>query len=165
MVAATLRGNTRDFDAWFVVRFSGVFIFHPAVRRSIVLDDLAFFDVFEFFDEFTVGNFFHLVGFLTKDIFLLKASHEITKEVVEDEGAGEVNHDKKHHDWHHVGHLAGHNLIKLSLVGFFAVSGFTHNLAESFGFLGFFRGELLTRNPELSKGRAESKEEHHERAD
>ena len=95
----------------------------------------------------------------------MEAGHKVTEEVVENESAREVDHDEEHHNRHHVRHLAGHNLVKFGLVRLFAISGFFHDLAESFGLLGFFRGELLTRNPELRKGRTEREEEHDEGTD
>ncbi len=164
MVTATFRRDASNFNARFVGGFGGVFIFHPAIGR-VIFNDLRFFDTFEFFDEAFVSDFFHLVGFLVENIFLLEAGHKVTKEVVENESAREVDHDKEHHNRHHVRHLAGHNLVKLGLVRFFAVGGLFHDLTESFGLLRLFRGELLTRNPELRKGRTEREEEHDEGAD
>lgn len=164
MVTATFRRDASNFNAGFVGGFGGVFIFHPAIGR-VIFNDLRFFDTFEFFDETLVSNFFHLVGFLIENIFLLETGHKVTEEVVENESAREVDHDEEHHNRHHIGHLASHNLVKLGLVRFFAIGGFFHDLTESFGLLRLFRGELLTRNPELRKGRTEREEEHDEGAD
>lgn len=161
MVTVTFRRDASNFNAGFVGGFGGVFIFHPAIGR-VIFDDLRFFDTFEFFDEALVGNFLHLVGFLVENVFLLETGHKITKEIVENESAGEIDHDEEHHNRHHIGHLASHNLVKLGLVRFFAVGGFFHDLAESLGFLRLFRRELLARNPELRKGRTEREEEHDE---
>ncbi len=55
-------------------------------------------------------------------------------------------------------------MVKLGLVRFFAVGGFFHDLTESFGLLRLFRGELLTRDPELSESRTEREEKHDEGA-
>ena len=98
------------------------------------MDDLPFFDALQFLDKAFIGDFFHLVGFLVKNIFLLEASHEVAKEIIEDKSARKVNHNEEHHDWHHVRHLTRHDLVEFGLIRLFAVGGFFHDLAEGFGF-------------------------------
>ena len=93
---------------------------------------------------------------------MLDAGHKVADEIVEDEGAGEVDHNQEHHQGHNFGHLAGHHGVELGLVGLLAVGGVFHDLAEGAGFLGFFGGELLTGNPILGEGGGEGEGEQDE---
>lgn len=117
----------------------GIFIFDPATIFGGVADNLGFFNIFKFFDKAFIGGNFHLISLFTKKIFLLDTGENIANAVIEDECAGEINHDHKHHKWHNEGHLASHGLAEIGLVGLLTIGGFTHKLAESFAILGFLR--------------------------
>ena len=127
-------------------------------------DDLGFFDAVEFADDALIGGALHFVATAREDDFLLDAGHEVADEIVENEGAWEVDHDEKHHDGHNFGHLAGHDGVELGLIGFFAVGGVFHDLAEGAGFLGLFGGELLAGDPVLDEGGGDGEGEEDEGA-
>lgn len=93
---------------------------------------------------------------------MLNTGEDVAGTVIEDEGAREIDHNHKHHEWHNERHLAGHGLADFGLVGFFAVGGFAHELAESFAVLRFVGGELLAGDPMLSEGRSDGEKQHDE---
>ncbi len=128
-----------------------------------IFDDFGFFNLLQTAQDSAVSGILHVCGIFGENVFLLQAIKNCAGHIIKHEGAGEIDHDKKHHEGSDFGHLTRDDGVEIGLIRLFAVGGFSHDFAETAGFLGLFRGELAGESAILNPGGDQSTGEDEER--